>query len=91
LAELDCHRRNLHVLEILRSCQGRQASPSQAIPTSLYVALPQNNYRKDEVNQMMYAMAIFGIVVLAIFVLGILVSSLLMFPDFLRYMKMKSM
>jgi hypothetical protein len=37
----------------------------------------------------MYAMAISGIVVLAIFVLGSLISGLTLFPDFL--MKMCSM
>jgi uncharacterized integral membrane protein len=39
----------------------------------------------------MQAMAIFGIVVLAIFVLGSLIAALMLFPDFLRYMKMRSM
>jgi hypothetical protein len=40
---------------------------------------------------MMQAMAIFGMVVLGVLVLGILIEALLLFPDFLRYMKMKSM
>jgi hypothetical protein len=39
----------------------------------------------------MQTMAIFGIVVVAIFALGSLVAALLLFPDFLRYMKMRSM
>jgi len=39
----------------------------------------------------MYARAIFGIVVLAIFVVGSLIAALMLFPDFLRYMKMRSL
>jgi hypothetical protein len=39
----------------------------------------------------MCAMAIFGTVTLTIFILGSLMSALLLFPDFLRYMKMRSM
>lgn len=42
-------------------------------------------------TQMMQTMAVFGIVVLAVFVLGILIASLLLLPDFVRYMKIKSM
>ena len=40
-------------------------------------------------TQMMQTMAVFGIVVLAVFVLGILIASLLLLP--VRYMKIKSM
>lgn len=40
---------------------------------------------------MMYTMAVFGIVVLAIFVLGSLIAALMLFPDFLRYLKMRSL
>jgi hypothetical protein len=36
-------------------------------------------------------MAIFGIAVLGRFVLGSIVSALLLLPDFLRYMKMRSL
>jgi predicted RND superfamily exporter protein len=39
----------------------------------------------------MHTMAIFGIVVLAILVLTTLTAALLLFPDFLRYMKMRSL
>jgi hypothetical protein len=39
----------------------------------------------------MYTMAIFGIVVLAMLVLGAVVAALMLFPDFLRYMKMRSL
>jgi predicted RND superfamily exporter protein len=38
-----------------------------------------------------HTMAIFGIVVLAIFILGSLIAALMLFPDFLRYMKMRSL
>jgi hypothetical protein len=34
-------------------------------------------------------MAILGIVVLAIFILGTFIIALMLFPDFLRYMKMR--
>jgi len=37
----------------------------------------------------MHTMAIFGIVVLAVFLLGSVVTALMLFPDFLRYMKMR--
>lgn len=40
---------------------------------------------------MMFAMAVFGIVVLAVFILGSLISALMLLPDFLRYMKMRSL
>ncbi len=39
----------------------------------------------------MHAMAIFGMVVLGIFVVGSLIAALMLFPDFLRYMKMRSL
>jgi hypothetical protein len=39
----------------------------------------------------MYGLAIFGIVVLALIGLTILVGAVMMFPDFLRYMKMRSL
>jgi hypothetical protein len=39
----------------------------------------------------MHTMAIFGIVVLAVFLLGGVVAALMLFPDFLRYMKMRSL
>jgi hypothetical protein len=39
----------------------------------------------------MYAMAIFGIVVLGIFILGSLIAAVMLLPDFLRYMKMRSL
>jgi hypothetical protein len=38
----------------------------------------------------MHTMAIFGIVVLAIFILGSLTAALMLFPDFLLYLKMRS-
>jgi predicted RND superfamily exporter protein len=38
-----------------------------------------------------HTMAIFGIVVLAIFILASLIAALMLFPDFLRYMKMRSL
>jgi hypothetical protein len=39
----------------------------------------------------MHAMAIFGIVVLAVFFLVFFAGALVLFPDFLRYMKMRSL
>jgi hypothetical protein len=39
----------------------------------------------------MYTMAIFGIVVLAVFVLLSFIAALLLLPDFLRYMKIRSL
>jgi hypothetical protein len=39
----------------------------------------------------MHTMAIFGIGVLGVFILGSFVSALMLFPDFLRYMKLRSM
>jgi hypothetical protein len=39
----------------------------------------------------MYAMAIFGIVVLSIFGLGTLIAFVLLVPDLFRYMKMRSL
>jgi hypothetical protein len=39
----------------------------------------------------MHAMAIFGIVVLAVFIIGSFIAALMLFPDFLRYMKMRSL
>lgn len=39
----------------------------------------------------MHTMAIFGIGVLAVFILASFVAALMLFPDFLRYMKLRSM
>jgi hypothetical protein len=39
----------------------------------------------------MHTMAIFGIVVLAAFGLTVLTAGLMLFPDFLRYLKMRSL
>jgi hypothetical protein len=39
----------------------------------------------------MHTMAIFGIIVLTVFLLGGVVATLMLFPDFLRYMKMRSL
>jgi hypothetical protein len=39
----------------------------------------------------MYAMAIFGIVELSVFILGSFVAALMLLPDFLRYMRMRSL
>lgn len=39
----------------------------------------------------MHAMAIFGIGVLGVFILVSFVAALVLFPDFLRYMKLRSM
>jgi len=39
----------------------------------------------------MHVMAIFGIVVLGVFVLGSIAAAIMLFPDFLRYMKMRSL
>jgi hypothetical protein len=37
------------------------------------------------------SMAVFGMVVLAVFVLVLLVAAIRLIPDFVRYMKMKAM
>jgi hypothetical protein len=39
----------------------------------------------------MHIMAIFGIVVLATFGFTVLIAGVMLFPDFLRYMKMRSL
>jgi uncharacterized protein YybS (DUF2232 family) len=39
----------------------------------------------------MHTMAIFGIVVASLFVLVAITAAITLFPDFLRYMKMRSL
>jgi hypothetical protein len=39
----------------------------------------------------MHTTTMFGIVVLAVLILGAVVAALMRFPDFLRYMKMRSL
>ena len=39
----------------------------------------------------MQVMAIFGIVVLGVFILGSIIAAISLIPDFFRYMKMRSL
>lgn len=39
----------------------------------------------------MYQMAIFGIAVAAVVILAVLIAAVTLFPDLLRYMKIRSM
>jgi|HubBroStandDraft_6_1064221.scaffolds.fasta_scaffold1358298_1 hypothetical protein len=39
----------------------------------------------------MYAMAIFGIVLFSIIILTVFAAVVMLFPDFVRYMKMRSL
>ncbi len=44
-----------------------------------------------EVSTAMYQMAIFGIAVAAVVILAVLIAAVTLFPDLLRYMKIRSM